>query len=187
MHWVLGLNGLGFGIPTKHVYSDRITSNIGEEFSKQLGIVWKYTASHSPQRNGSCEWNHWTVDRKFEKSIKDSQGQVDLKRCLAWAINDTNTTIRDNTGFSPIQVLLGRAPRVPCIVKPQEVPKEHPTEHKHHTSTSHDAMETLQAIHKTRAKYRHARTVVQLNNVQSNRNSKYENRQYKPGDFRDFF
>ena len=22
MHWVLGLKGLGFGVPTKHVYSD---------------------------------------------------------------------------------------------------------------------------------------------------------------------
>ena len=59
--------------------SIQFTSNIGEEFSKQLGIVWKYTASHSPHSNGSCERNHGTVDRKFEKSVKDSQSQVDLK------------------------------------------------------------------------------------------------------------
>ena len=26
MHWVLGLNSLGFGVPTKHVYSDNWTN-----------------------------------------------------------------------------------------------------------------------------------------------------------------
>ena len=140
MHWVLWVNGFGFNVPTKHVYSDNgteFTSNIGEEFSTQLGM-WKYMASHSPHSNGSCE-NHWTVDRKFKKSLKDSQGRVDLKRCLARAIFATNTTIRENTGYSPTQVLLGRAPKVPCIVKPQELPKEHHTEHTCHASTSHDA------------------------------------------------
>ena len=109
MNWILGLNGLGFGIPSKHIYSDNgteFTSNIGEEFSKQLSIVWKYTASHSPHSNGSCERNHWTVDRKFEKSVKDSQGQVDLKRCLARAIfatkyhNQGKYQIFPNTSFT---------------------------------------------------------------------------------------
>ena len=101
----------------------------------------------------------------FEKSIKESQGQVDLKWCLARAIFATNTTIRGNTRFSRTHVLLGRAPRVPCIVKPQEVPKEHHTDHTCHASTYHNARETLQTIHETTAKYRQARTVVQLDNV----------------------
>ena len=124
--------------------------------------------------------------QEVRKISKGSQGQVDLKRCAARAIFATNTTIRDNNGFSPTQVLLGRAPRLPCIVKPQEVPKEYHTEHTHQACTSHDARETLQAIHDVRAKYRQARTVVQLDNVQKNRTSKYENRQYKPGDSVDF-
>ena len=62
------------------------TSDISEEFSKLLGIDWRYTASHSPHSNGSCERNHWTVDRKFEKLVKDTKGNVDLQRCLAQAI-----------------------------------------------------------------------------------------------------
>ena len=60
-HWVIGVNGLGFGAPTKHVYSDNSTefiSDISEEFSKLLGLEWKYTASHSPHSNGFCERNH---------------------------------------------------------------------------------------------------------------------------------
>ena len=40
------------------------TSDISEEFSKLLGIDWRYTASHSPHSNSSCERNHGTVDRK---------------------------------------------------------------------------------------------------------------------------
>jgi len=79
MNCVFGLTGLGFGVPTKHIYSDNgteFTSYIGEEFSKQLGIVWKYMASHSPHSNGSCERNHWTVDRKFEKSVKEARARL---------------------------------------------------------------------------------------------------------------
>ena len=45
-HWVIGVNSLGFGAPTKHMYSDNGTefiSDISEEFSKLLGLEWKYT------------------------------------------------------------------------------------------------------------------------------------------------
>ena len=34
---------------------------------------------------------HWTEDRKFEKFVKDTKGQVDIKRCLAQAILAINT------------------------------------------------------------------------------------------------
>ena len=59
------------------------TSDISEEFSKLLGIEWRYTPSHYPHSNVSCERNHWTMDRKFEKIFKDTEGKVDLQRCLA--------------------------------------------------------------------------------------------------------
>ena len=39
------------------VVSAEFTSNIEEEFSTKIGISWKYTASHSPHSNGSCERN----------------------------------------------------------------------------------------------------------------------------------
>ena len=72
--WVIGASGLSFCASTKHVYSDNgreFTSDIGEEFSRLLGLECKYTASgHSPRSNGSCKRNHWTVDRKFVKDTR---------------------------------------------------------------------------------------------------------------------
>ena len=81
-----------------------------EEFSKQLGIDWKYTPSHSPHSNWSCERNRWTVDRKFEKLVKDTKGKVDLQRCLARAIFAANNTPKES-GFTPSQIVLGYAPK----------------------------------------------------------------------------
>ena len=81
-HWIIGINGLGYGVPTQHVFSDngtKFTSDISEEFSKLLGIDWRYTPSHSP---------------------KDTEGKVDLQRCLARAIFSANNTPKDS-GFSP--------------------------------------------------------------------------------------
>ena len=121
-HWVIGINGLGFSVPTKHVFSDNgteFTSDISEEFSKLLGIEWRYTASHSPHSNGSCERNHWTVDRKFEKFVKDTKGKDDLQRCLARAIFSTNTTPRDSD-FSLSHILLGYAPIVSLKLPPTD-------------------------------------------------------------------
>ena len=63
-------NGLGHGEPRLHIYSNNMTeftTNLGEQFSQKLGIIWHYTPSHSPHSNGSCERNHYTVDRYFEK------------------------------------------------------------------------------------------------------------------------
>ena len=70
----------------------------------------RYTASHSPRDNGSCERNHWTVDRNFEKSVKDTKGKVDLQRCLAQAIFSTNNSPKDSD-FSPSQILLDYTPK----------------------------------------------------------------------------
>ena len=84
-HWVIGINGLGFSVPTKHMFSDNgteFTSDISDEFSKLLGIEWRYTASHSPHSNCSCERNHWTVDRKFLKICQGHQGQGRLTEVL---------------------------------------------------------------------------------------------------------
>ena len=49
----------------------------------------------------------------------------------------------------------------------------------HIMTTPHKARE---ALHKTGVQYREARTSVQMDRVGKNRVSKYENRQYKPGD-----
>ena len=70
-HWIVGVNGLGYGVPTQHVFSNNgteFTSDISEDFSERLGIDLRYTPSHSPHSNGSCERNHWTVDRSLKRT-----------------------------------------------------------------------------------------------------------------------
>ena len=104
------------------MFSDNGTEFTSEEFSKLLGIKWKYTARHSPHSNSSCERNHSTVDRKFEKFVKDTK--VNLQRCLARAIFATNTTPKDSQ-FSPSHILLGHAPKLPCFLKADTDEKEH--------------------------------------------------------------
>ena len=78
-----------------------------------------------PHSNGSCERNHWTVDRKFEKLVRDTKGRVDLHRRLARAIFAANTIFKDDTEFSPSHILLGQAPRVPCFFKTKTDKEEH--------------------------------------------------------------
>jgi hypothetical protein len=54
-HWVIGKTGYGYSVPTHHIYRDNgteFTSDISEEFTKQLGIDWHFTPSHSPHSNG---------------------------------------------------------------------------------------------------------------------------------------
>ena len=146
-HWVIGENGLGFGAPTKHVFSDNhteFTSDISEEFSWLLGLEWKYTASHSPHSNGSCERN----SRQKVWNTCQGQGQG-RQKCLARAIFTANTTTRDDTEFSPSHILLGRAPRLPCFLRTETDKEEHGKERTCHSSTPHNAREALLAIHET--------------------------------------
>ena len=90
-HWVIGINGMGYGVPTQHMFSDN-----GTEFTSDI--------SHSPYSNGLCERNHWTVDR--QKNFKDTEGKVDLQRCLGRAIFAANNTPKES-GFSSAHIVLG--------------------------------------------------------------------------------
>ena len=154
------------------MYSDNgteFTSDISEEFSKQLGTDWKYTPSHSPHSNGSCERNHWTVDRKFEKFVKDTKGKVDLQRCLAKAIFSANNTPK-GSGFSTSQIVLGYTPKPPCFIQ-IDTDTEHVTERPCHGCTPHDAREALLSIHETPVKHREFRTTSQLKLVKKKQDS----------------
>ena len=181
-HWTIGINGLGYGVPTQHVFSDNgseFTSDISDEFSKLLGIDWKYTPSHSPHSNGSCERNHWTVDRKFDKFVNDTKGKVDLQRCLARTIFLANNTSKDS-GFSPSQIVQGYAPKPPCVLQ-IDTNDEHVKERSRHDSTPHNAREALLAIHETHVKHREVKTIAQLTLVEKNRVAECANRKYRPG------
>ena len=94
---------------------------------------------------------------------------------MARAIFAANTTTKDDTEFSPSHILLGRGPRLPCFLRTETDKEEHGKERTCHSSTPHNAREALLAIHETRVQYREARTSTQIERVNKNRVSKYEN------------
>ena len=88
MHWIVGTSGLGHGVPRLHIYTvngTEFTSNISKEFCLQLGI--------SPHRNGSCERNHYTVERQFEKNVNKAKVKKSLKQSMAEEVFAANTNI----------------------------------------------------------------------------------------------
>ena len=186
-NWIIGVNGTGHGAPSRHIYSDNgteFTSDIGEEFCRQLGIDWMYTPSHSPHSNGSCERNHWTVDRKFEKYVREMEPKDSLQKCLAMAVFAHNNTPKDS-GYTPSQLVMGYAPLPPAFM--QLDIETIPIPRTRHGCDSHNAREALLAIHETRTKHREYRTIDRLEQVGKNTTSEYGDRQYKPGDKVDFF
>ena len=88
--------------------------------------------------------NHWIVDRKFEKFVKDKEGKVDLQRCLARAIFSANNTPKDS-GFSPSQIMLGYAPKPQCFLQ-LDTNDEHVKECPCRDSTPHNAREAAQCL-----------------------------------------
>ena len=99
---------------------------------------------------------------------------------MAKAIFAHNNTPKES-GFSPSQIVLGYAPRLPCFIQ-IDTDNEHVIERTRHGSTPHDAREALLAIHETHVKHREVRTTAQLKLVEKNRIDECANRKYTPGD-----
>ena len=159
-----------------HIYTNNgteFTSNISEEFCTKLGIALHHSPRHSPHRNGSCEGNHYTVDRQFEKNVNDAKGTKTLKQSFAEAVFAANTNIRVRKGFSPTQVLLGRQPLLPAYMRTKE-------------NTPNDACEALLQIHKV-MEYSRIATERKLEDIQANRIAKYQFWKYSAEDLVDFF
>ena len=71
------------------------------------------TAAASPWMNGSCERAHATVDRLVEKILEENP-KTDLQKAVDLACFAKNTEI-NQTGYSPLQLLTGRAPSFPGL------------------------------------------------------------------------
>ena len=118
------------------------------------------------------------MDRKFEKYVRDRGAKEGLQRCLAMAIFAHNNTPKDS-GFTPSQLVMGYAPKPPCFMQLNinTIPVIPRTSH---GSDSHNARESLLAIHETRTKHREHRTNDRLKQVEKNTTPEYGDRQYKP-------
>ena len=152
-------------------------------------LIWEITIKYGtkPHSDGSCEKNHYTLDRQFEKNYNEAKGHKSTRQSLAEAVFAANN-IRLHSGFSLLQVPSGRQPILPPSLRPEtstnEVIQENPWVH---ASTPHRAREGLALVHKVRGEYRRIETGKKLENLKANKIAEYQYWRYCPGDQVDFF
>ena len=113
--WIVG-DGAGPGHPSKGFFSDNGGEFLNDnliDFASALNITIRMTAAASPWMNGSCERAHATVDRLVEKILEENP-KTDLQKAVDLACFTKNTEI-NQTGYSPLQLLTGRAPSFPGL------------------------------------------------------------------------
>ena len=72
------------------------------------------TGSESPFQNSLCERNHCVVDGMLNKLLADDPN-MNLDTALASAVTAKNTLAMNN-GFSSIQLVTGKNPKLPSIL-----------------------------------------------------------------------
>ena len=100
-----------------------ILSDNGGEFSNDemrevasvLHVRLFTTAADSPYQNGICEKVHGVVDSTYEK-LEAQCPRTDKSVLLAWA-NMAKNSLHMNHGFSPYQLVFGRNPNLPNVIK----------------------------------------------------------------------
>ena len=107
--WILNL----FGPPEQILFDNgKEFSNIKmKEMCEKFNIKMLSTGAYSPFQNGLCEKNHHTVDHIVEK-ILDSNPSMDFHQALSAAVFAKNTLL-NVSGFSPMQIVFGKQPKIP--------------------------------------------------------------------------
>lgn len=103
-----------FGLPDT-IISDRgsqFTSTIWERLSHFLGFQLNYTTAYHPQSNGMVERLH----RQIKESLRTREAECDWVRHLPWVLLGIRTSPKDDSGFSPAQLVFGTTLRVPGVM-----------------------------------------------------------------------
>ena len=110
-NWILKL----YGAPSNY-----LTDCGGEfynwhfkEMCQQFGINMLVSSAESPWQNGLCERNHASTDRIVTKMMEDDK-TLNIHSALAAATFAKNCLVNVN-GFSPIQLVTGKMPRLPNV------------------------------------------------------------------------
>ena len=107
---------LVLAIHLKFFFSDNGGESLNDsliDFASALNITIRMTAAASPWMNGSCGRAHATVDRLVEKILEENP-KTDLQKAVDLACFVKNTEI-NQTRYSPLQMLTGRAPSFPGL------------------------------------------------------------------------
>ena len=76
-----------------------------------FSIKFLTTGAYSPNQNGLCEKNHQLVDKMIAKMMNDDKN-LKFPEALSSVVLAKNTLI-NVYGFSPLQLVTGRQPRLP--------------------------------------------------------------------------
>ena len=108
--------GAGFGPPKKFLIDNggEFDNEEYKEICEQFNIEICATAAYSPWSNGTCERNHYVVDVCVQKMLEEDP-KMTLEVALAWAVNAKNS-MQNHLGFSPIQLVVGCNPNLPCAI-----------------------------------------------------------------------
>ena len=72
------------------------------------------SGAESPWQNGLCEGNHRHVDHMVEK-MKEDEPNIPISKALQQAVYAKNI-LTNHMGYSPIQLVIGQHPKLPCAI-----------------------------------------------------------------------
>ena len=107
---------MSVGFPSTGFYAD----NAGEfanmkldVLTSKLGLTVKFVPSYSPWSNGINERNHASADITIKKVMEEKRVQLtdSLVKAAAW----THNTLVNKLGFSPLQLVTGKAVAIPGL------------------------------------------------------------------------
>ena len=107
--WILK----GFGPPKQIIFDNgrEFSNKSMREMCEVFNIQMLTSGGFSPFQNGLCEKNHHIVDMMVEKMMHGNPDMT-FSRALASAVYAKNCMI-NNQGYSPLQLVMGKQPRMP--------------------------------------------------------------------------
>ena len=107
---------MNFVFPTNHFFAD----NGGEfanvklnEVTSKLGLTVMFGPAFSPWSNGINERNHSSADVTIKKLMEEKK--VPLSDSLVKATAWTHNTLVNKLGYSPLQLVIGKAVTIPGL------------------------------------------------------------------------
>ena len=107
---------MSLGFPTQGFYADNggEFSNIKlDELTSKLGLTVKFGPAYSPWSNGINKRNHASADQTIKKLMEEKKTSLtdSLVKAAAW----THNTSVNKLGYSPLQLVTGKAVSLPGI------------------------------------------------------------------------
>ena len=113
-HWVVGLNGDGFGIPNKYVYTNsgrKLDTKEGRKLCEELELTWKYPkVGNVIMLSPDCKG----IFQSF-KASKVISPPVSEDILLAEAVFAHNSKLKKSTKLSPSQLAKGKQSEPPLV------------------------------------------------------------------------